>query len=59
LLLTTVLFFFFSFFFFCSWPFFWTWPHAYLPCSLSYLHKYCTNFDTLFIIPYWHSYPNN
>jgi len=24
---------------------------AYLPCSLSYLHKYCTNFDTLFNIP--------
>jgi len=29
------------------------------PCSLSYLHKYSTNLDTLFIMPYWHSYPNN
>jgi hypothetical protein len=54
LLLTTVL------LFFGSWPFF---PgpdltHK-LPCSLFYPHRYCNNLGTLFIIPYWHSYPNN
>jgi hypothetical protein len=44
---------------FCCWPlyffflfflvpgrFSWTWPHTYLPCSLSYRHKYCTNLLT-------------
>jgi len=41
-----------------SWPFFpWTWPHTYLPYSLSYPHKSYTNLGTLFIIPYWLSYP--
>ncbi len=50
---------FFYFFFFVLGRFSWTWPHTYLPCSLSYHHKYCTNLGTLFIIPYWHSYPNN
>jgi hypothetical protein len=44
LLLTTVLF--FSFLFFVLGRFSWTWPHTYLPCSLSYRHTDCTNLLT-------------
>ncbi len=50
LLLTTVIF--FSFFFLVPGHFSWTWFHTYLPCSLSYSHKYCTN---LVATPLWPS----
>jgi hypothetical protein len=47
LLLTTVL-----SFFLVPGRFSWTRPHTYLPCSLSYSHKYCTN---LVATPLWPS----
>jgi hypothetical protein len=33
--------------------------HNYLTHLPTYPHKYCINLGTLFIIPYWHNYPNN
>ncbi len=59
LLLTTVLFFLFSFFwFFGRFSLGPDLTHSY-PAHFFYPHKYCTNLGTLFIIPYWHSYHNN